>query len=67
MEVLALIIGLLVVAWYFGFVSSARRLADAGEAQAVRLQIKSWEQAEATTSSADLDKIKAFKDKVAGF
>lgn len=67
MDTLALVIGALVAVWYFGGVESVRRLFSAGNGQAVRLEVKSWQQAENAVAAADLEKIKEFKDKMAGF
>lgn len=67
MEALLLIIGLLVVVWYFGLVRSARRLANAADTKSADLELAALKGFAAKYSQDDIKQAKETKDLLASF
>jgi hypothetical protein len=60
MDMLLLIIGLLIVVWYFGFVSSARSLANVANDSAKGLELANAERLKARFKTSDVTELKEY-------
>lgn len=67
MDMLALIIGLLIVVWYFGMVRSARRIANAADTKAGELELAALDQFRAKYSAAKIAELKETKELLNSF
>ena len=67
MDMLLLIIGLLVVVWYFGMVRSARRLSNAADTKAAELELAALAQFQAKYDAAKIAELKSTKELLNSF
>lgn len=67
MDMLLLIIGLLVVVWYFGMVRSARRLSNAADTKAAELELAALSQFQAKYDAAKIAELKETKELLNSF
>ena len=67
MDMLLLIIGLLVVVWYFGMVRSARRLSNAADTKAAELELAALASFQAKYDATKITELKATKELLNSF
>lgn len=67
MDMLALIVGLLIVVWYFGLVRSARRVSNAADTKAAELELSALNQFRAKYDSAKIAELKETKELLNSF
>lgn len=67
MDMLALIVGLLIVVWYFGLVRSARRVSNAADAKAAELELAALSQFQAKYDTAKIAELKSTKELLNSF
>lgn len=67
MEMLLLIIGLLIVVWYFGLVRSARRVSNAADTKAAELELAALAQFKAKYDATKIAELKETKELLDSF
>lgn len=67
MDMLALIVGLLIVVWYFGLVRSARRVSNAADTKAAELELGALNQFKAKYDAAKIAELKETKELLNSF
>lgn len=67
MDMLALIVGLLIVVWYFGLVRSARRVSNAADTKAAELELGALNQFKAKYDAEKIAELKETKELLNSF
>lgn len=67
MDMLLLIVGLLIVVWYFGLVRSARRVSNAADTKAAELELAALAQFQAKYDSTKIAELKEAKELLNSF
>lgn len=67
MDMLLLIVGLLIVVWYFGMVKSARRLSSAADSKAAEIELAALASFQAKYDSTKIAELKATKELLDSF
>lgn len=67
MDMLALIVGLLIVVWYFGLVRSARRISNAADTKAGEIELAALAQFQAKYDETKIAELKKTKDLLNSF
>ena len=67
MDMLALIVGLLIVVWYFGLVRSVRRVSNAADTKAAELELAALAQFQAKYDAAKIAELKETKELLNSF